>query len=316
MKKPRFPFPVPFGWYQVGFADAITRAEIKPLRFFGRDLVLWRSASGTLHLQDAHCPHLGANFSVGGRVVGENIQCPLHQWQFDGVGSVASIPHASRNTANACVRHYPLQIRHGLIMAWYHPHGAPASFNLPVVPAFDDPDFVPPLVTRHEIATCLQEMGENAADSAHFLTVHQHLAPARYDRFDFEGASMIMESRQTFPSSGGPVAGYLNSTSFGFGWAVVRYRTVIDVCMLTTLTPIDKERVVQYFHVSYKNPERDARVDRIGAAFNQEVNRQLTDDMRIWEHKIYLPDPVLCDGDGPIARYRKWARQFYTETPR
>ncbi len=28
-----------------------------------------------------------------------------------------------------------------------------------------------------------------------------------------------------------------------------------------------------------------------------------------------LTRPVLCDGDGPIALLRKWARQFYSETP-
>ena len=27
--------------------------------------------------------------------------------------------------------------------------------------------------------------------------------------------------------------------------------------------------------------------------------------------KIYLENPLLCDGDGPIAKYRKWFTQFY-----
>ena len=36
-------------------------------------------------------------------------------------------------------------------------------------------------------------------------------------------------------------------------------------------------------------------------------------DIPIWNNKIYQPAPRLCDGDGPIAEFRKWFRQFYTE---
>ena len=32
--------------------------------------------------------------------------------------------------------------------------------------------------------------------------------------------------------------------------------------------------------------------------------------MAIWENKIYIPDPVVCDGDGPLHKLRKWYGQF------
>lgn len=313
MSSKRFPFPIPLGWFHVAFESDVQAGEIKPLRYFGRDLVMWRSEAGRLHLQDAYCPHLGGNFGVLGKVVGENIRCPFHHWEFDGEGQVAAIPYAQQLNTRACVRTYPLQVRYGLVMAWYHPESVAPDFELLEVPEFDDPTYVTPIITEHRISTCLQEMAENTADGAHFMTVHQHPGAAEYDRFDFEGPSIIMESRQKFPSSGGPVEGYLNSTNCGFGWAVVRYKTLIEVCMLTTNAPIDEDTVVQYFHVSYKNPQRDPKIDRIGAAFNKEVNRQLTDDIPMWENKIYQPKPNLCDGDGPIAKFRKWAQQFYVE---
>jgi 3-ketosteroid 9alpha-monooxygenase subunit A len=34
-------------------------------------------------------------------------------------------------------------------------------------------------------------------------------------------------------------------------------------------------------------------------------------DIPIWEHKTYRTQPLLCNGDGPIGAYRKWANQFY-----
>jgi hypothetical protein len=42
-----------------------------------------------------------------------------------------------------------------------------------------------------------------------------------------------------------------------------------------------------------------------------EIVHQVEQDLPIWENKVYLESPVLCDGDGPIAKYRKWFQQFY-----
>jgi 3-ketosteroid 9alpha-monooxygenase subunit A len=38
-------------------------------------------------------------------------------------------------------------------------------------------------------------------------------------------------------------------------------------------------------------------------------------DVRIWEHKVWRDHPVLCDGDGPIMKLRKWYAQFYAPSP-
>ena len=42
-----------------------------------------------------------------------------------------------------------------------------------------------------------------------------------------------------------------------------------------------------------------------------EISRQFDEDLPIWENKIFLERPVLCDGDGPIGAMRRWGRQFY-----
>ena len=39
------------------------------------------------------------------------------------------------------------------------------------------------------------------------------------------------------------------------------------------------------------------------------------DDMPIWDNKSYVANPILCDGDGPINKFRKWVSQFYSEIP-
>ena len=74
-------------------------------------------------------------------------------------------------------------------------------------------------------------------------------------------------------------------------------------------TPIDDKRVVLRFGVSMS----------AGAGFTDELVDHFIDnmrdgylqDVRIWENKIYLDKPVLCDGDGPIGELRRWYSQFY-----
>lgn len=307
----RFPFPVPWGWFHAGYAADVSPGALKAVRRFGRDLVLWRGEDGVAHLQDAYCPHLGANIAVGGRVKGNLVECPFHHWRFDGAGRVAEIDYAKRLNEKACLPTYPLQERHGVLMAWYHPDGAAPRYELPEVPETSDPEWVGPFSAGHSIRSCLHEMAENTADSAHFQTIHRHPGPAEYDEFLLEGHRLVMRSTQEFPGSQGPVQGTLGTDAFGFGYAVVRYSTLAQMCMVTSNVPIEADLSEQHNHIWYRNPARDPRIDRIGQAFVKEVNRQLTDDIPIWENKIYLERPQLCDGDGPIARFRKWAAQFH-----
>ena len=39
----------------------------------------------------------------------------------------------------------------------------------------------------------------------------------------------------------------------------------------------------------------------------------VTQDIPIWENKIYRPHPVLTKGEGGIALHRNWSRQFYSD---
>ena len=51
----------------------------------------------------------------------------------------------------------------------------------------------------------------------------------------------------------------------------------------------------------------------IGKAFIAEVARQLEQDKPIWENKVYLERPLLCEGDGPIGAFRRWCKTFYPD---
>ena len=36
-------------------------------------------------------------------------------------------------------------------------------------------------------------------------------------------------------------------------------------------------------------------------------------DVAVWNNKIRVDNPLMCDGDGPINMVRKWYSQFYID---
>ena len=82
----------PNGWISVLESRDLKSNQIKPVFAFGYDLVVFRGSSGSVHVFDAYCPHLGANLGVGGQVMGDSIRCPFHGWTFNSDGKCTKAP--------------------------------------------------------------------------------------------------------------------------------------------------------------------------------------------------------------------------------
>ena len=78
------PHWLPTGWFQVGWSDDVPMGTVRPLRYFGSELVAFRDDDGMLHILDAHCRHLGGHLGYGGHVQGDCVVCPFHGWHWDG----------------------------------------------------------------------------------------------------------------------------------------------------------------------------------------------------------------------------------------
>jgi hypothetical protein len=89
-----------------------------------------------------------------------------------------------------------------------------------------------------------------------------------------------------------------------------RWSTPTSLVFIGGLVPISAELL--HLHFSFIYPREDERRARIiGRLVMRDIERQVSQDVNIWEHKRYLPTPALVKGDGPILAFRKWARQFY-----
>jgi len=83
----------------------------------------------------------------------------------------------------------------------------------------------------------------------------------------------------------GNVAGSVESLSYGFGFGTVRFTGVVETLLVSSVTPIDGERVDVRFSFSIKKLGGADVTRGVGAAFINEVARQLEQDIPIWEHK-------------------------------
>lgn len=293
----RFPFPLPNGWFVVATSAELDSGQVRPLHYFGRDLALYRTEDGVPRLVDAYCAHLGAHLAVGGKVEGDCIRCPFHGWAYDGgTGRCTDIPYggAERIPSRARVRPYPTIERAGAIWAWHHCGEGDPFYELPSVPELDDPAWMAPRLREFTIATSCQEMAENNHDFAHFRYVHgTDSIPDSEERID--GAYKSVKS----PG--------LERETFGLGLGVVRVPGALT--FVSSVTPIngDTVHVRWFFTVPVESGEKSLRF------FTDQFTAGVTQDIPIWENKIYRERPILTKSEAGIVAHRNWCQQFYSD---
>jgi nitrite reductase/ring-hydroxylating ferredoxin subunit len=294
----RYPFPVPNGWFIVAESTELAPGEVRPLYYFGRDLVLFRTDDGAPRVMDAHCMHLGAHLAVGGRVEMDCIRCPFHGWKFDGeTGRCTEIPYGDvkRIPPKAHSRSYPTLERNYMIWAWYHAEGGEPFYDVPTVEEFYDEDWSPILVSDFQIASSCQDMAENNVDFAHFRYVHGTDAIPDDDLF--------IDGTYKRTVSGG---GAFVREGYGLGLGVLRVNNYVT--FLSSTTPIDEDNVHVRWIFSAPLSNGEGSVDAAAASFLAGVSQ----DIPIWENKLYRDPPVITKTEKLILEHRRWAQQFYS----
>jgi nitrite reductase/ring-hydroxylating ferredoxin subunit len=306
--------PYPNCWFQVAYSDELAVGEVKALHYFGQELALYRGDDGVARVLDAFCPHLGAHLAYGGAVIENSIRCPFHFWRFDGEGKCVEIPYANKIPPLAKLTGWPVCEKNGLIMVWHHMDRLPPTFELPDLAEYGDPGWTPYHRNRWKIRTHNQEMAENAVDSAHFKYVHG--TPEQpVTRAEIDGHILRARSPVNYTTPQGTIEGGIASDSYGFGFGVVRFTGIVETLLVSSVTPIDGEYVDVRFSFSVKKMANEGATKGVSRAFVAEIERQLGQDIPIWENKVMKTRPVLCDGDGPVGIFRRWSKQFYTTAP-
>lgn len=314
----------PTGWFQIGWSGEIPPGGVKPMHYFGHDLVAFRSEDGELSVLDAYCRHLGAHLGYGGKVCKREIACPYHGWKWDVSGANTLIPGEERTIAKGLLRWNVIE-RHGIVFLWHDPAGGPPREGWELPDLFAD---IPELADRREADyyPCYphavvdkpneplhpQWVQENVCDTSHFKYTHGAALDPDLLWFKAEGtrfrASMGFKSPKTKEIV---LRTYSLNSSIGLSFFAfdehIHYRLVLSA------TPIDEER--SHFRVSYYFPREQAGADALPQKwrdFAAGTEELFEEDARMWRHQRFAHRPIYMKRD--VAGYkamRDWCAQFY-----
>ncbi len=315
MSTSRFPFsPYPRGWYQVANSPDIKPGGLKTVKFFNKELIVARGQSGKARVMDAHCPHLGAHIGKGGKVVGDDIQCPFHGWQFGEDGNCTKIPYCDHIPKKAKLGGYVTQEVGDVIFIYFGNEGTAIEpeFTLPACEEFHDDKWSKPLHLGYNLQSHVQEMAENTVDTGHFPLIH--------DYFKVPKITELIEDKTTFTvvlDGERKVLGiktYIHAEleSRGLGAVFAKTETnFLSIRALHCATPIDDNEIqvnVTFVFKKTRIPGLDSILKRV---LPKEVFQFTSGDHLVLNHKAYRDKPILCRADGPIIQFRHWAKQFY-----
>ena len=316
--RPRRPYPD--GWFAVAFADELRPGRVLRRRFMGEDLVVYRTRSGVLRAVEPYCPHLGAHLGHGGRVEGEDIVCPFHRFAFDPSGACVRTGYGTRPPVAQLVQHDVREVN-GAILVWHHAAGAAPSWE--VAPQSME-GFPASFRQVSALVDHPQDIVENAVDIGHIGPIHGYRNVRLRRPFTTHGPAFTIAStvERAMPL-GGPLEIAIDVAVHGFGhlWVdatIPRLRAAAKFQLMAT--PIDPCRVELRYAVALRvgSGPATARGRMLAShlptiALSPLFRRDTERDFPIWEHKVYVDQPRLAKGDGPLLAFRRWAQQFYSQ---
>lgn len=164
-------------WYFAGLARDVRRGKLHAIEIAGQPIALGRDDKGDLFALRDICPHRAAPLSAG-KMVGGNVECPYHGWQFSArSGQCQHIPAIcagqSDPSAGINVRTYPVR-QTGQLLWVYIASDAKAA----PAPAFAPPSIAlcdrRPLIVRKTTLNChIDHAVIGLMDPAHGPFVHQ-----------------------------------------------------------------------------------------------------------------------------------------------
>ena len=310
--------PYPNGWYCVALSDELAPGQVVARQQFGQELVIFRTESGRVGVADAYCPHIGAHLGHGGKIEGETLQCPFHGWRFEADGRCVEMPYGGRIPPKARLGSLPVREQNGVVLAFHDSEGREPAWEMPL---FDDAHLSPCIQRTWVVETHPQEVLENSADCAHFRFIHgTHMvrpvegptAEGPIYRTKLVSDPELLAPKWRLPDNGGIMDQEAMCHGPGLVMAITTTRGsgVTGIARLY-VTPIDEERSQLRGVCNLVELDDPQRTDAVAAELSKLVFEQWENDIPIWEHKRYRPEPALNDANGAFVTFRRWMKQFY-----
>jgi phenylpropionate dioxygenase-like ring-hydroxylating dioxygenase large terminal subunit len=310
----------------IGWSAEIPAGTVKPLKYFGKELVAYRTEAGELSVLDAHCPHLGAHIGHGGKVKGDCVECPYHGWGYGPDGINRYIPYEDRPNSTKRLDAWTVVEQHECIYLWHDPAGGPPRWDLPhLFTCFDgeiaDPgDYYrvyPELSVKYEREPVHPQLPlENTGDTMHFKYVHASTVAPRLLNLETNGTQMWFRSGWPDPKdpTGERIALEIQSIHTGVGNTFSKFDGVTPYRLIFCTTPIDDTTSDLFYSVWWPkgSDPSDVPPEALRSRIEKQFLHSLWEDLEIWRYQVYVENPALAKIDAkPFKTVRTWCTQFY-----
>jgi phenylpropionate dioxygenase-like ring-hydroxylating dioxygenase large terminal subunit len=316
----------PTGWFQIAWSDEVAVGEIKSLRYFGEDLILWRGEDGALTAQDAYCLHLGMNIGVRGTVEGNEVKCPWHGWKWNAEGRNTEIPFSELTCKTSLkLKTYPLVDWYGAVLVWHDLAGREPMWQPDVIPDLEEEGshfpFLPSCRIVHRIKAHPQMPLENSCDIFHVHYVHGG-EPANLISLDFDGPYAIEQlgvdygskKEKTWLTPDGQEQAVIHARMGGIGNTWLKFPAqLIAGIQITNVTPVDDVYSDYWFGMTTRR--KDEVSEEPSGRERKMIDLQMKvieQDFFTWENMKVLHAPNFAPEEAKnYSALRRWARQFY-----
>lgn len=157
-------------WYVIATSTEIGREPMKRT-VLGDKVVLYRKQDGTAVALADRCAHRAYPLSSG-RIIGDNIQCGYHGFEYDCEGICVRVPAQEQIPQRALVQKYPLAEEHGWVWIWMGEAAKATDTPVPDAHWRDDPEW--DAVTHMRLFRCAADLiHDNLLDLTHEAFLHQ-----------------------------------------------------------------------------------------------------------------------------------------------
>ena len=314
------------GWHCLGLADTFSDGEPHAIHAFGGKLVVFQDSKGNLGVLDGYCRHMGGDLTQG-TVKGDEIACPFHDWRWGADGRCKMIPYGKRVPLRARTQRYETAIRNGQLLIWHDPEGSAADHDLlpPELPGIGTNEYTEWTWNTREInGSHCRELIDNVSDMAHFYYVHFAFPTNFRNVFEGHQATQFMESTGRPDKAEGYASSdmILKSVATYYGpayminWLEVDYKGFLtEVILINCHIPTGPNSFTLQYGIAVKKPEGldEKTTAYIAKKYADMFGDGFLQDVAIWENKVPIQNPLLCEEDGPVYQLRRWYEQFYVD---
>ena len=289
-------------WYPVALSSDVAAGQVVGVDFLDGRVVVFRGEDRKAHVMSAFCPHVGADLSVG-RVVGNNVQCAFHHWEYDGTGQCVKTGIGDAPPRNACLFVFPAVERFGIVRAF---NGETPLFELPDM-GYDESEM---LVEAYRWPRPFHSdpwvFAANTPDMQHLRAVHKvdFSLDDKHDgvRWDQWGLQYRV---QGVHQGGVPIDWNLGLRGTGFFWRTGPYGNFW--CAAVTGFGLPRPGMHQVFG-AFMVLKGDQAEERL-ATMRGITMRTIGEDEAVLDSIRYRPG-TLTAADRTLAKYLQIVREF------